>query len=85
MKERVFMVMKYVPIYFDWLEATKDLSLKEKGNLIDALVSYSAGKEYEHLLTGGCLTAFRLMKKRVDRHAALSELRRQAGSAWNSG
>ena len=41
---------KYVPIYLDWLEVTQDLSAEEKGNLIDAVVAYASGEEYEHLL-----------------------------------
>lgn len=75
------MTNKYVPIFYDWLEATQDLSRDEKANLIDAIVSYSAGKEYEHLLSGGCLIAFRFMKGQVDRHAAISESRSRSGSS----
>ena len=71
----------YVPIYHDFLEITKDLSTKEIGGLVDALVSYSAGEEYEHLLTDGSLPIFLLMKERADRHAALSEVRSRAGSS----
>lgn len=71
---------EYVPIYFDWLEVTQDLSPEEKGNLIDAVVSYASGAEYEHLLTGGCKIAFRFFKGQVDRNAAISEVRSKAGS-----
>ena len=48
----------YVPIYLDWLYTTQDLTPEEKGNLVDAMVSYASGLEYEHLLTGGCRIAF---------------------------
>ena len=75
------MANKYVPIFYDWLEVTQDLSLEEKGKLIDAIVAYSAGLEYEHLLTGGCLIAFRFMKGQMDRYAAISESRSRAGSS----
>ena len=75
------MANKYVPIFYDWLEVTQDLSRDEKANLIDAIVSYSAGKEYEHLLTGGCQIAFRFMKGQMDRYAAISESRSRAGSS----
>lgn len=76
------MAREYVPIFFDWLETTQDLSQDEKGNLIDAVVSYAAGKEYEHLLQGsGCRIAFRFLKGQVDRNAAISEARAKAGSS----
>lgn len=71
---------EYVPIYFDWLEVTQDLSPEEKGNLIDAVVSYASGAEYEQLLTGGCKIAFRFFKGQVDRNAAISDARSKAGS-----
>jgi hypothetical protein len=32
------MAREYVPIFFDWLEVTQDLTAEEKGNLIDAVL-----------------------------------------------
>ena len=72
------MAKEYVPIYFDWLDVTQDLTPDEKGNLIDAVVSYASGAEYEHLLCGSAKIAFRFLKGQVDRNATLSEVRRQA-------
>ena len=72
---------EYVPIFFDWLDTTQDLTPEEKGNLIDAVVAYASGKEYEHLLTGGCKIAFRFLKGQVDRNAAISDARSKAGSS----
>lgn len=77
------MAKEYVPIFFDWLETTQDLNAEEKGNLIDAVVSYAAGKEYEHLLTGNSKIAFRFLKGQVDRNKAISEARAKAGSTRN--
>jgi len=74
------MAKEYVPIFFDWLEVTQDLTAEEKGNLIDAVVAYASGAEYEHLLTGACRVAFRFMKGQVDRNAKISEARTAAGS-----
>lgn len=34
------MAREYVPVYFDWLEVTQDLTAEEKGNLIDAVLMY---------------------------------------------
>lgn len=75
------MAKEYVPIFFDWLETTQDLSAEEKGNLIDAVVSYAAGLEYEQFLTGSCRIAFRFLKGQVDRNAKISEIRSNAGSS----
>ena len=72
------MAKEYVPIFFDWLDVTQDLSAEEKGNLIDAVVAYASGQEYEHLLTGGCRIAFRFLKGQVDRNNAISEARSNA-------
>lgn len=72
------MAKEYVPIFFEWLDVTQDLTAEEKGNLIDAVVSYASGREYEHLLTGGCKIAFRFLKGQVDRNAAISDVRRSA-------
>ena len=60
------MAKEYVPVPYDWLEITKDLTDEEKGKLFDAVVSYASGKEYEHLLTASCRNAFRYMKEQVD-------------------
>jgi predicted restriction endonuclease len=34
------MAREYVPIFFEWLDVTQDLTAEEKGNLIDALVLF---------------------------------------------
>ena len=47
------MAREYVPIFFDWLEVTQDLTAEEKGKLIDAVVAYASGGEFEHLLRSG--------------------------------
>ena len=72
------MAKEYVPVFFDWLDVTQDLTAEEKGNLIDAVVAYASGKEYEHLLTGGCKIAFRFLKGQVDRNNAISDARSEA-------
>ena len=73
------MAKEYVPIFFEWLDVTQDLTAEEKGNLIDAVVSYASGREFEHLLSGApCKIAFRFLKGQVDRNAAISDVRRQA-------
>ena len=78
------MAKEYVPIYLDWLEQTQDLQPEEKGNLIDAVVSYASGLDYEQYLSGGCRIAFRFYKGYIDRNAAISEARSKAGSNKNN-
>lgn len=74
------MAKEYVPIFLDWLEVTQDLLPEEKGNLIDAVIAYAAGLEYEHYLSGGCKIAFRFLKGQVDRNNVISDQRSKAGS-----
>ena len=74
------MSKEYVPVFFEWLDVTQDLSAEEKGNLIDAVVSYASGQEYEHFLTGGCRIAFRFLKGQVDRNNVISDARSKARS-----
>lgn len=74
------MAKEYVPIFYDWLDTTQDLSAEEKGNLIDAIISYAAGCEYEHLLTEKVKIAFRFMKGAVDRSNDISAKRSKAAS-----
>ena len=77
------MAREYVPIFFDWLDVTQDLTAEEKGNLIDAVVAYASGGEYEHLLTGSVRIAFRFMKGQIDRNTAISDVRSKARSKTN--
>lgn len=71
---------EYVPIFFDWLETTQDLSAEEKGRLIDAVITYAAGGDYEALLEGAEKIAFRFLKGQIDRNAAISDARSRAGA-----
>ena len=41
------MAKEYVPIFFDWLYLTRELTAEERGNLIDAVVAYASGGEIE--------------------------------------
>ena len=77
------MAREYVPVFFDWLDVTQDLTAEEKGNLIDAVVAYASGCEYEHLLTGSVRIAFRFMKGQIDRNTAISDVRSKARSKTN--
>lgn len=75
------MAKEYVPIFFEWLDVTQDLSPEEKGDLIDAVISYAAGLEYEQYLNKETRIAFRFLKGQVDRNTSISEARAKAGAA----
>ena len=44
------MAKEYVPVFLDWTENTQDLTQEQKGNLIDAVILYAAGGDYESKL-----------------------------------
>ena len=76
------MSREYVPIFFDWIENTQDLSAEEKGHLIDAVILYASGSDewIDQLKTSGEKIAFRFMRGQIDRNAAISQARVKAGS-----
>ena len=76
------MAKGYVPIFFDWIENTQDLSAEEKGHLIDAVMLYASGSDewIDALETSGEKIAFRFMRGQIDRNNAISSKRSAAGS-----
>lgn len=78
------MAKKYVPVFFDWMDTTIDLTQEQKGNLIDAIVDYSSGRrEYDDIVRSLMpleRVAFRFMKGQVDRNDEISAVRSKAGS-----
>lgn len=74
------MAREYIPIFFDWLEVTQDLTQEQKGNLIDAAVLYASGGDYQSAMTGVEIIAFRFIKGQIDRNNAISDARSKAGS-----
>lgn len=73
---------EYVPIFFDWMENTQDLTDEEKGRLIDAVIMYASGEDgWEERLQGAEKIAFRFMRGQVDRNDKISKARSEAGSS----
>lgn len=73
---------EYVPIFFDWVENTQDLTDEEKGRLIDAVIMYASGEDgWEERLQGAEKIAFRFMRGQVDRNDKISKARSEAGSS----
>ena len=46
------MALEYVPVFWDWIEVTGELNDQEKGRLIDAMVMYSRGGDWQDRIKG---------------------------------
>lgn len=72
------MADKYVPVFYDWIEATQELNDQEKGRLIDAVVLYARGGDWQERIKGNERYAFPVFRLQVDRAKDLSGLRAEA-------
>ena len=72
------MADKYVPIFYDWIEATQELNDQEKGRLIDAMVLYARGGDWQDRIKGNERYAFPVFQLQVDRAKRLSSVRADA-------
>lgn len=73
------MAQAYVPIYLDWTEVTRELNAQEKGRLIDAIVLYAKGGDWQEQIKGNERYLFPAFQGQIDRSRELSEIRTQAG------
>ena len=46
------MAQHYTPIWDDWIEVTQELNDQEKGRLIDAIVVYDNGGDWQERIKG---------------------------------
>ena len=69
---------EYVPIFFDWVEVTGELNAQEKGRLIDAIVLYAQGGDWQEQIKGNERYLFPAFKKQIDRANDISEVRSRA-------
>lgn len=74
------MASEYVPVFFDWVEVTGELNAQEKGRLIDAIVLYAQGGDWQEQIKGNERYLFPAFKKQIDRARETSEKRASAGS-----
>ncbi len=78
------MPMKYIKVYYDWIDATQMLKDAEKGRLIDAMVRYAKGEGLPKDFSGNEQYVFPMFKLQLDRdgdaYEEVSEKRRQAGA-----
>ena len=75
------MANEYVPIFFDWTEVTEELNAQEKGRLIDAIVLYAKGGDWQEQIKGNERYLFPAFRRQIDRANDLSDKRSSAGSS----
>ena len=74
------MADKYVPIFYDWIEATQELNAQEKGRLIDAIVLYARGGDWQDQIKGNERYAFPIFQLQIDRAKKVSMKRAESGA-----
>ena len=74
------MALEYVPVFWDWIEVTGELNDQEKGRLIDAMVMYSRGGDWQDRIKGNERYLFPAFRQQIERARAMSEKRSDAGS-----
>lgn len=76
------MALRYIKLYYDWREATRELSKEEKGNLIDAMIAYASGEEFS--VSGNERFVFPVFQSQIDRdmesYAAIADRNQKNGS-----
>lgn len=73
------MADKYVAVFFDWPEATRELNDQEKGRLIDAIVVYARGDgDWQDRIKGNERYVFPMFQAQIDRASAQKECAAQA-------
>lgn len=62
------MAQHYTPIWDDWLKVTQELNDQEKGRLIDAIVVYDLGGDWQERIKGNERYVFPGYQSRIDRY-----------------
>lgn len=62
------MAQHYTPIWDDWAEVTQELTAEEKGRLMDAIVAYDNGDDWQGIIQGNERFVFPGYKARLDRY-----------------
>ena len=75
------MSREYVPIFFDWPTVTRELNAQEKGRLIDAIVAYATGEDWQEQIKGNERYVFPGYQVRVGRWNEISDSRSQASKS----
>ena len=75
------MAQKFTPVWDDWIEVTQELNAQEKGRLIDAIVMYSNGGDWQELIKGNERYVFPSFRTRLDRWQEVSAAKAAAGQS----
>lgn len=78
------MAKEYVPIFLDWEKVTEELNDQEKGRLIDAIVRYAAGGDWQERIKGNERYLFPAFRGQIDRNDSISKARAVAGATGGS-
>ena len=62
------MAQHYTPIWDDWPKVAQELNEQEKGRLIDALVAYDNGRDWQERIKGNERYVFPGLQARLDRY-----------------
>ena len=62
------MAEPYYTLYFNWIEDTQELNDQEKGRLIDAIVLYARGDDWQERIKGNERYVFPGLQARLDRY-----------------
>lgn len=60
------MAESYIPVFLDWVEVTEQLNDQEKGRLVDALVLYARGEDWQDRIKGNERFLFPAIKAKID-------------------
>ena len=74
------MAKEYVPIFFDWVKVTEELNDQEKGRLIDAIVLYATGGDWQERIKGNERYLFPAFREQINRNENISKARAAAGA-----
>ena len=74
------MAQEYVPVFWDWIEVTGELNDQEKGRLIDAMVMYSRGGDWQDRIKGNERYLFPAFQMQIERAREKSDKRADAGA-----
>ena len=73
------MAKRSVPVFEDWIETTRELNDQEKGRLIDAMVLYLRGGDWQERIKGNERYLFPAFQGQIDRQNEISDIRREIG------
>lgn len=73
-------MVEYLPLYLDWLTSTDGLSAQEKGRLVDAMVLYATGGDWQDQIKGNEKFAFNVIRGQIDRNLKKMKVNKDNGS-----